>query len=113
MLGTVVTALTLSGCGPKAPKEPPLEEKISKVVEEAVKLKLKDPDSAQFRNVYVKKILTEENSYAVCGELNAKNSMGGYVGFKPFLAFASTKENEVKAGDTYLDDNECSTKYPR
>lgn len=39
---------------------------------------LKDPASAQFRNVKAYK------SGAVCGEYNARNGFGGYVGFKRF-----------------------------
>lgn len=38
-----------------------------------------DPNSAQFRN----EALSKEGFY--CGEVNAKNKMGGYVGFKRVL----------------------------
>ena len=48
-------------------------------VRNAVEDRLKDPDSARFRN-----IREVENGY--CGEVNARNSMGGYVGFRPFYA---------------------------
>lgn len=41
---------------------------------------LKDPVSAQFDEVRF-----VERSGAVCGQFNAKNSYGGYVGFKLFL----------------------------
>lgn len=37
---------------------------------------LKDPASAQYRNLRV--------ASGVCGEVNAKNSLGGYVGFRRF-----------------------------
>jgi len=40
--------------------------------------RMKDPSSVQFRNVKAFK------SGAVCGEYNAKNSFGAYVGFTPF-----------------------------
>lgn len=40
---------------------------------------LKDPDSVKFRNV---KLFRATGS--VCGEYNAKNSYGGYVGYTPF-----------------------------
>lgn len=40
---------------------------------------LKDPGSVQFRNVQQFK-----RTGAVCGEFNARNSFGGYVGFAPF-----------------------------
>ncbi len=39
-----------------------------------------DPWSAQFRNVRL-----SGSSY--CGEVNAKNRMGAYTGFSPFLVF--------------------------
>lgn len=42
---------------------------------------LKDPDSAQFRNLRV-----VSGGAALCGEVNAKNSYGGYNGFKSFVA---------------------------
>lgn len=40
---------------------------------------MRDPASAQFRAVKVRK------SGAVCGEVNAKNGYGGYVGFREFV----------------------------
>lgn len=40
-----------------------------------VKLTLKDPDSAKFRN-----------QSSSCGEVNAKNSFGAYTGFKRFIS---------------------------
>lgn len=47
---------------------------------------LKDPGSAQFRRVRLQKY---KNGYVVCGEVNGKNSYGGYVGFRPFVAGTS------------------------
>ena len=41
----------------------------------ALKKFLKDPDSAQIRN-----------QHGNCGEVNSKNSFGGYTGFKRFIA---------------------------
>jgi hypothetical protein len=43
---------------------------------------LKDADSAQFRNEH----FVKDDSY-LCGEVNSKNSMGGYVGYKRFISF--------------------------
>lgn len=46
----------------------------------AVSAILLDADSAKFANVrYV------SEAKAVCGRVNAKNTMGGYIGFKPFI----------------------------
>lgn len=40
---------------------------------------LKDPDSALFRNQFV-------GRKALCGEVNARNGMGGYAGYARFIA---------------------------
>jgi hypothetical protein len=50
--------------------------------------KLRDPNSAQFRNII------EKNSGAVCGEFNSKNGFGGYDSFAPFLYL--TKDISLK-----------------
>lgn len=44
---------------------------------------LKDPSSAQFRNEQLAR------TGVLCGEVNAKNSMGGYVGFKRYIVAGS------------------------
>lgn len=44
-----------------------------------VRDRMKDPSAVQFRALHV------GASGALCGEMNAKNSYGGYVGFKPFV----------------------------
>lgn len=45
--------------------------------EQAVRKELLDPSAAQFRTV-------AKTKYGVCGEVNAKNQMGGYSGFRLF-----------------------------
>jgi len=61
---------------------------------------LKDPESAHFRNVQFR---SETN--AVCGEFNAKNSYGAYVGFKQFtvgedrVVHRFTSANEIHASN--------------
>ncbi len=48
---------------------------------------LKDPSSAQFREVH-------KTGGAICGEVNAKNSYGAYVGFKHFIVDGSSVSME-------------------
>lgn len=60
-------------------------------IEEEVALNLKDPASAQFREMY------QLRSGTVCGEMNGKNSYGAYAGFTPFF---STKPMQV--GDKWF-----------
>lgn len=63
---------------------------------------LKDPASAQFRNVRASTLRDTD----VCGEVNAKNSFGGYTGFKRFVVTDSGAFLEGQAGeegDAYFD----------
>lgn len=56
---------------------------------------LKDPDSAKFRNVAIKRY---EGLRIVCGEVNAKNSYGAYTGFKKFAA--GPTESSIESTDS-------------
>ena len=58
-------------------------EEIITLAREGVIYELKDPDSANFRN---EKVIQNETGIYVCGEVNAKNSYGGYVGFMPYFS---------------------------
>jgi hypothetical protein len=51
--------------------------------ERAVRRELKDPDSAQFKDVRAN--YTEEFCVVACGRVNAKNEFGGYTGFQRFV----------------------------
>lgn len=53
------------------------------LAEAALKDRMKDPDAAQFRNEVVYR---RGDTLVVCGEVNAKNGYGGYVGFRRFVA---------------------------
>lgn len=50
--------------------------------QQAVMAQLVDPESARFRNETQNEAL---NIY--CGEVNSKNRMGGYVGWKRYIAY--------------------------
>jgi hypothetical protein len=56
---------------------------------------LVDPSSAQVRRLV-------RNDGAICGEVNAKNRMGGYVGFKAFFA---PKAGEAKINPEFSPDS--------
>lgn len=49
-----------------------------------VKVKLKDPGSAQFRSVYFNR--GAQNIPVTCGQVNSKNSLGAYGGFQRFVS---------------------------
>jgi hypothetical protein len=67
LVGSLLTTF-LAGC------ESRIEE-----AQAAAAYDLKDPDSAKFREVF-------ERNGVVCGQINGKNSVGGYSGFMPFYA---------------------------
>ena len=57
----------------------------------AVVSRLKDPGSAQFRGMFLShgREITPTSvvhPITLCGEINAKNAYGGYVGFRRFVA---------------------------
>jgi hypothetical protein len=62
---------------------------------EAVKARLKDPKSADFRNVFFHRGV--DGLPMTCGEVNSKNSFGGYTGFQKFVSGGS-------ADTTFLED---------
>jgi len=49
-----------------------------------IRLKLKDGTSAKFQNVYFHK--GSDGIPMTCGEVNSKNSFGGYSGFQRFIS---------------------------
>ena len=55
------------------------QSELEAKAKEAIKYQMKDPESAEFREV---RVYPEKN--LVCGEVNAKNSFGAYGGFEPF-----------------------------
>lgn len=71
------------------------EEAAVKKATASVANSLKDPSSAQFRNV---RIASYKGGSVVCGEVNGKNSYGGYVGFRPFVAGISESMFESRGG---------------
>lgn len=52
-----------------------------------VRQMMKDPSSAEFRGDFHRS-LNGVDDYVVCGEVNAKNSYGGYVGYKHYYQIA-------------------------
>lgn len=59
---------------------------------EAIAKNLTDPWSLQMRSLSQR---TVEGKTMICGEANAKNSFGGYTGFKPFFFFKGAEEAGV------------------
>lgn len=74
----------LSAAEKKAQQERWFGARTIVAAERAVRASLKDPDSAQFRDVRAN--YTEEFGVVACGRVNAKNDLGGYTGFRRFVS---------------------------
>lgn len=83
-LPVLAMAIGLAGCVSSIPVGEPVQitDDMRMVIEDGVKRRLKDPNSAMFDRIQVSRI--NENAYNVCGFVNAKNSFGGYNGSAPF-----------------------------
>ena len=57
-------------------------------IKSTIKSTLKDPDSAIFKDVKI--VTNSKGEKSICGSYNAKNSYGGYVGYKGFSADIKT-----------------------
>nr|WP_249432677.1 hypothetical protein [Enterobacter quasiroggenkampii] len=104
----MVIPLVLAGCKPG-------EEKAISLAKSEVAANLKDPASAQFRNVKVSKMTDAEDGRVVavvCGEINGKNGFGAYAGFHPFFVELKMKSKGMfsKGVDYTLGDHFLSSK---
>ena len=63
-----------------------LSAKQIRVIEEIITHDFFDPESARFRDIRAADITLDSGKVVrrVCGEVNGKNRMGGYVGFEMF-----------------------------
>lgn len=82
--------------------------KALKVAHKHIVQSLKDPDSAKFRDEYLIEF-KGENSYVVCGNINAKNSYGAYSGYVRYHALVS--EGKVAYGDIYSENGVMGGEY--
>jgi hypothetical protein len=80
------------------PGEPiTLTPAMQQMVKRGVTESLKDPESARFGKMVAVK--DSKGVITVCGMVNAKNSLGGYVGMSPYLGVLSPEaEAFVVAG---------------
>lgn len=56
---------------------------------------LKDPESAKFRDI---RFVMHSGGAMICGQVNGKNSYGGYVGYATFLS--DSRSSEIFSADS-------------
>lgn len=83
MKGAWIIALTpafaIAGLSACSKPNPTPDEQLVARVESEIRARMKDPDSTQFRPGFA-----DAKKKIVCGEVNAKNSYGGYTGFENY-----------------------------
>lgn len=99
----LVTLLVMSGIGYAF-----YQKKHGRInwAQEAVAAKLLDGESARFRNV------GKIADIGVCGEVNGKNRIGAYAGFKRFVVFGEPGDTAIVIiEDVYGSDPEISVSF--
>lgn len=82
LLTSLLGCVTSANFSPTKIPSSQLEGNLDKV-----RFQLRDPDSAQFRNVKTYQSDTQAGGgIIICGLANARNAFGGLTGFKPFRA---------------------------
>ncbi len=80
---TLAALLALAACGKTAEQKQREEDAVQiQLGEKYVKEKILEPSQAQFRNQFIGK------GGAPCGEVNAKDAFGGYIGFQRYISVA-------------------------
>lgn len=82
-----------------APSAAETRGKAAKEAKALIADTFKDPTTVQFRNLKI-----TADGQVVCGEVNAKNSYGGYNGFKAFYAVWQSGVVRVDGGELYSND---------
>lgn len=95
----VLAALVLCGCSQADPAAKQYQIEFQKHLA-AVKHQLKDGESARFDKLFLSK---QDDGTALCGEVNAKNAFGAYVGFSRFLQVGGSAMFEASLGEAGMD----------
>jgi hypothetical protein len=104
IIALTIAATSLAGCvydkkwdtTPYPTASYALTEGETQALTAEVRSRLKDPDSAMFRDV--RAVRKGDSPARVCGYVNSRNAFGGYVGFVPFVALQTGPNNfEVPA----------------
>ena len=90
----LLALLGLVGCGNEPQEDPEIA-----FAKQAFSAGMKDPDSAQFRN------LKKFSQGVVCGEYNAKNGEGAYIGYRVFISSYS-RQNFIELQSASQEDTE-------
>lgn len=92
------------------------DDKVEQVAKEGITKNFNDPSSVQYRNVTTTAESPQSPYRTTCGELNAKNQYGAYIGFKKFVVVTEMQNYQVKyyqgaTEDDYRSFSRLDTQY--
>jgi hypothetical protein len=90
-----VPAPTIAAADAPSPEVKEIDTKVE--AEMNLKAGLKDAESATFRNEFVSGLAS--GAQMLCGEVNSRNSFGGYTGFKRFIASPNSEAPNMIEGE--------------
>lgn len=85
-IGASIGLVILAGCAVNNVPDTTRKTSDHRIVVQAQQLvaeTMRDPEATRFKPE-VSAYVTGRGDYIVCGTLNAKNAMGGYVGYRPY-----------------------------
>jgi hypothetical protein len=85
MLKTAIAALVIAACTSPALAQKGKDAQLISEAKRSVADLFKDPDSVRFCDIGIYQRYNSDQRF-LCGEVNAKNSYGAYVGYKTFYA---------------------------
>lgn len=94
----VALAFAVGSCDQNV-DDKPSDQAMIMVARDAVKARLRDPSSAEFKNERIGH--HEGKAVVVCGEVNSKNGFGGMGGFERFMSNGdevTRLESEMEGG---------------
>lgn len=94
--GLVLLVSLIAACGREDSKA---DKEANYIVlhQQRIEKRLRDPSSAQFRDMFVGYY---KDAPVVCGYVNSKNAFGGYAGYQRFISGGDVQvlESEVERG---------------
>lgn len=83
-LSAIATIAIIAGCNTIPVETTPIQSKaVFNKAKALAAAQLRDPEATRFKNEHTAFKISNGDTI-VCGTLNGKNAMGGYVGYKPF-----------------------------
>jgi hypothetical protein len=89
------------------------ENEVEAIKKEFLTTNLKDPYSVQLKDLSGVKSSKESKLMTVCGSFNAKNSYGGYTGFRTFYAVLSGENVFILIISESLAEERCAKVFRR